>query len=256
MTITDIAVHHSETASDSARRAALEDTAPFAIALIPFGLAVGGASAAADLSATTALFGAMVLLAGAAQLAAVEVLGDGGGIVSVVVVVGLVNLRFVFYGAGMASWFEGLPLGRRLLLVFPIVDQTFMLCQQRFEVEYDLAWRQRYYLSATALLATAFVGSQVVAYRLGSNFPDGLGLHLAAPLAFAGMLANSMKGRSEVIAGMIAASIVVGGANMLGPVGLPLGVIAGVAAGALAGTRQTAQTTDDQVCATCQVSAE
>ena len=247
MTVTDIAVQQSATGSDSARRAAVEDIAPFAIALIPFGLAIGGASAAAGLSATTALFGAIVLFAGAAQLAAVEVLGDGGGIVSVVVVVGLVNLRFVFYGAGMASWFEGLPLRRRLLLVFPIVDQTFMVCQRRFEREHDLGWRQRYYITASAMLMTAFVCSQVVAYRLGSTLPDGLGLHLAAPLAFAGMLGNSLKGRSEVIAGTIAASIVGAGANMLGSVGLPLGVIAGVAVGALAGTTRNVPTTDDQV---------
>ena len=162
-------------------RTAIDDTTPFALALVPFGLAVGAASAAAGLSATTALFGAVVLLAGAAQLAAVETLAADGGILSVVVVGGLVNLRFVFYGAGVATWFDGLPLRRRLLLVFPVVDQTFMLCQQRFADEYDPAWRQRYYLTVTALLGGTFVGCQVIAHRLGANLPDGLGRHDPAP---------------------------------------------------------------------------
>lgn len=227
-------------------RAAIDDTAPFALALVPFGLAVGGASAAAGLSATTALFGAVVLLAGAAQLAAVEMLAADGGILSVVVVAALVNLRFVFYGAGVATWFDGLPLRRRLLLAFPIVDQTFLLCQQRFEDEHDPAWRQRYYLTATALLGGTFVGCQVIAFRLGSNLPDGLGLHLAAPLAFAGMLANSVKGSSAVVAGTIAASIAVVGSSVLGALGLPLGVIAGVTVGATVIRRADDQQIDDE----------
>ncbi len=238
MTMTDIAVHRSATASGSPRRAAIDDTTPFALALIPFGLAVGGASAAAGLSGTTALFGAIVLLAGAAQLAAIEVLGSGGSVFSAVLVAGLVNLRFVFYGTGVASWFDSLPLRRRLLLAFPIVDQTFMLCQQRFEHEHDLAWRQRYYVSATVLLGGTFVGCQVIAYRLGSTLPDGLGLHLAAPLTFAGMLTTSLKRRGDVVAGTIAASIVIAGSSLLGPLGLPLGVMAGVSVGALTPTKQ------------------
>lgn len=238
MTITDIADTRSGTASGSAGRAAIDDTMPFALALIPFGLAVGAASAAAGLSGTTALFGAIVLLAGAAQLAAIEVLGNGGSVLSTVLVVGLVNLRFVFYGAGVASWFDTLPLRRRLVLAFPIVDQTFMLCQQRFEHELDPAWRQRYYLTASAVLGGTFVGCQVIAYRLGSTLPDGLGLHLAAPLTFAGMLMNSLKGRGAVVAGTIAASIVIAGSSLLGPLGLPLGVLAGVSAGALTSSKE------------------
>ena len=65
---------------DSATRRAVRDTAPFAIALIPFGAAVGGASAAAGFSAWESVFGGVALLAGASQLAAIEVIGAGGGI--------------------------------------------------------------------------------------------------------------------------------------------------------------------------------
>ena len=218
-------------------RAALADTAPFAAALIPFGLAVGAASAAADLPATTAMFGALILLAGAAQLAAVETLAADGGILSVIVVVGLVNLRFVFYGAGVADWFAGVSIRRRLLLAFPIVDQTFMLCQQRFEHELDPAWRQRYYLTVTAFLGGTFVGCQGISHLLGTHVPEWLGLHLAAPLAFAGLLANSLRSRGEVIAGSVAAIAVVAGAALLGPAAIASGALVGAVAGCTATRR-------------------
>jgi len=230
MTVTDPRTTGAVAVSPT--RAGLDDTLPFALALIPFGLAVGGASAAAGLPAATALFGAVVLLAGAGQLAAVDVLGSGGGILPVVLVVGLVNLRFVFYGAGVARWFTGLSLCHRLVLAFPIVDQTFMLCQERFADQPDLDWRRRYYLAVTGLLAGTFVVSQVIAFQLGSGLPPGLGLHLAAPLAFAGMLARAMKGRAEIVAGAVAAALLVAGAGVLGPVALPVAVVAGVAVAA------------------------
>jgi len=229
MTIVDTTSHQESATIGSPMRTAFDDTLPFALALIPFGLAVGGTSAAIGLSGLTALFGAVVLLAGAAQLAALETLGAGSGVLSVVLVAGLVNLRFVFYGAGAASWFATLPLRRRLMLAFPVVDQTFMLCQQRFATVNDIVWRQRYYLTVTCMLAATFVLSQVIGFNIGANMPDALGLHLAAPLAFAGMLATAMKTRSDVVAGAIAAVIVIGGTNALGPVTLPLAVLAGVA---------------------------
>jgi predicted branched-subunit amino acid permease len=234
MTVTDSRTSAAVVASPA--RAGFDDALPFALALIPFGLAVGGASAAAGLSATTAAFGAVVLLAGAGQLAAVEVLGSGGGILSVVLIAGLVNLRFVFYGAGIAQWFTGLPLRQRLLLAFPIVDQTFILCQERFADQPDPDWRRRYYLTATGLLAGTFVASQVIAFQLGSGMPRGLGLHLAAPLAFAGLLANAMKGRTEIVAGAMAAALLVAGSGVLGPLALPVAVAAGVIVASAWGT--------------------
>jgi predicted branched-subunit amino acid permease len=214
---------------DTASRQAVKDTTPFAVALIPFGIAIGGASAAAGFSAWESAFGGIVLLAGASQLAAVEVLGSGGGVLATAVVVALINLRFAFYGAGVARWFADAPLRRRLVLVVPIVDQTFMLCQERFGDGTDLTWRQRYYVTATALLVAAFLGSQVVAFHIGGGLPKSLGLHLAAPLAFAGMLAKTVTTSNDLVAGTVAAATVVLGTSVAGTAALPLGVALGVA---------------------------
>lgn len=211
---------------------AVRDTAPFVIALVPFGLAVGSASVAAGLSLAEAVYGALVLLAGAAQLAVVESIGRGDGVVAAVVVTALVNLRFVYYGAGAARWFAEAPMWQRLLLVFPLVDQTFLLGQQRFGDAVGLAWRRRYYLTVTALLAVSFVGSQVVGYRLGAGLPPALGLHLAAPLVFAGMLARHLDTSSARLAAGAAALAVPLVGGVAGPATLPIAIALGVAAGA------------------------
>ncbi|MBX3315160.1 MAG: AzlC family ABC transporter permease [Actinobacteria bacterium] len=218
-----------------AARAALQDTAPFAVALVPFGFAVGVAATHAGLSATENLAGALVMLAGAAQLAVVESIGRGEGIWLAVLVTLLINLRFVLYGAGIAEWFANASRLQRLLLVFPVVDQSFMICQQRFRSEADLAWRRRYYLTTTALLAGCFVGAQALALGFGDVLPDGAGLHLAAPLAFAGMLAKSVHGRTELVVATTAAIALVVVAGTLGPAALPAAVVVGVVTGARMG---------------------
>lgn len=217
-------------APSSARRRALKDIAPFAIALIPFGLAAGGASAQAGLSVGQSMFGATVMLAGAAQLAAVESIGRGDGVLAVAIAVALINLRFVVYGAGVANWFVEAPRRRRFALVYPIVDQTFLLCQQRFDEETDLTWRQHYYLTATAVLATTFVGSQLVSFWLGTSLPDGVGLHLAAPLAFVGLLARALSDRRTIVAAVVAGTAIVIVSGAIGTLSLPVAVGLGVAA--------------------------
>lgn len=236
--MTAVAAATTRTDRDARRggpvRHGLRDASAFALALVPFGLALGSASVAADLTLAQAMFGAVIMLAGAAQLAVVESLGRGDGVAAAVAVAALINLRFVYYGAGAARWFAAAPLWRRVLLAYPLVDQTFVLGQQRFDESTDLRWRQRYYLAATALLATTFVGSQLVAFRLGAAVPSELGLELAAPLVFAGMLARHLDGRKARIAALGAGLAVLIGSGWLGPATLPVAVALGVG---LAGRR-------------------
>lgn len=224
MSTTDTATSDLATAT----RTALRDVVPFVVAIVPFGLAIGSASAAAGLTGFEAIFGAVTILAGSGQLAAIQTIGDEQGFVAVAVIVGLVNMRFVFYGAAVARWFDGAGRLRRLLLVYPIVDQTFMLCQQRFETISDLAWRQRYFMVATGALGGTFVATQAVSYAFGAALPPAIGLQLAAPLVFTGMLAVAARTRRQAIAAVTAAIVATAGSSAFGPLALPVGVIAGV----------------------------
>ena len=222
----------------SAFRAAAGDAMPFVAGLIPFSLAIGAASATAGLTAAESIFAAVILMAGASQLAAIDVIASGGGIFATVSVVILINLRFVLYGSGVSRWFGGASKSRQLFLVFAVVDATFLLCQERFTSGIDIAWRQRYYLTITGLLASVFVLCQAIAYKAGAGLPEGLGLGLAAPLAFGGMLAKSIKGRESVAAAATGALVVVAGSGVLGAAALPAAAICGVFAGLkLAGVR-------------------
>lgn len=212
---------------------AVRDTLPLALPLAPFAIAVGSATAASGIPLLAGTLGGVLLLAGSAQLVLTETLGSGGGLVAAAGVAALVNVRFVLYSAGLAHWFSGGPRWRTLLLAVPLVDQTFLLCERAFAAHPDHGWRWRYYVGLSAVLAGVFLSFQPVGYLLGDVVPAGAGLEMAAPLAFAGMLGSALKRRVDVVAGAVAAVVVVVGAPLPAGLALPVAAVAGIVAGSV-----------------------
>lgn len=204
------------------------------VGLIPFALAIGASAAANGLTLFETLAGAWLLLAGSAQLAAVNLIGGDADVWLTVTTTAIINLRFVLYGAGVARWFAASSPLRRMLLAIPVVDQSFLLCEQRFTDEHDQRWRTNYYLTLTGSLIAAFVTGQVVGFPVGAGLPEGLGLHLAAPLAFVGMLTKSLVNRAGRRAAVAAAASVVAVTALpiawVSSFALPVAIAVGVAA--------------------------
>ena len=231
------AVPPTEPALPSATRLAIGDTLPLAAAVLPFGLAIGATIADSELWAPGALAGALLLMAGASQLAVVGLLNSGAGIAVAVGTALLINARFILYSAGLARWFRQEPLWRRMLLAIPLVDQSFLLGQQRFEGDQpeaaDVEWRRRYYLTVSAMLLAVFVPGQLVGFAVGSSLPEGAGLSMAAPLAFAGMLAMACKTVPAAVAAATGGIAVVVVAGLPSGLSLPVAALVGVAAGSV-----------------------
>lgn len=210
----------------------VRDTVPLALPIVPFALAVGAATADAGISFTAGYLGAAILMAGSSHLVLTETLGDGGTLIAAAGAAVLVSARFALYSAGLAHWFAAGSRRRSLLLAFPLVDQQFLLCQQRFTDEDDDDWRVRYYLAVSGVLIATYLGSLPLGYVLGDSLPDDAGLHLAAPLAFAGLLGPAIRARADVLAALVAAVAVVVLGPLLGALALPAAASAGLVVGA------------------------
>jgi predicted branched-subunit amino acid permease len=206
-------------------------------------VAIGATLAASDVDPVAAHAGTAELSAGASQLAAHDLL-DGGA--SVAVAAGpaiLINVRFVLYGAGFARWFAGEPGWKRFTMVFPIVDQSFVLSERRFADHRDPGWRTRYYLVICTALFGFFFAGQIVGYAVGDLIPDAAGLHLAGPLVFAGLLALSLTSRTMAGCAIAAAATIAVTAGLPGGSGLPLAACAGMTVGVVATRRTTIEET-------------
>jgi len=205
---------------------------PMAVSVIPFGLAIGAAAAASNTPTLPALASAPLILAGAAQLSTIQLLDAGVAPLVVIASALMINARILLYSASLAPWFRGESLGRRLLLALPVIDQLHFTVQPRFERgDLDRSGRITFYVGAATCLLIAWITSNSLAVLVGAQLPESAGLHVAAPVALAGLLARSIDGRRATTVAITAAifSVVA--------VGLPfhsvvlVASLAGIAAG-------------------------
>lgn len=188
---------------------------PMVIGVVPFGLAIGATIGASSLDTTAGLASAPLILAGAAQLATIQMLDAGSAPAVVVVSALLINLRILLYATSLAPWFAQVPRRRRLLLAIAVIDQTHFVCTSRFERgDLDQRGRVAYYLGAGGWLIAAWLASQTLAVVLGARVPTAARLDMAAPFALVGLLAKSVGTRPTVVAAAIAAAVAAGGVGL------------------------------------------
>ncbi len=210
---------------------ALRETTPFVVSLVPFALAIGASAATVGLSLAATITGGALLLAGNAQISLLDSIGTGTGTLLAIAAAVLINLRFAVYGLRFGQWFADEPLHRRLLMALPLVDPNYLLCDTAFREHDCLRWRRQYYLAISAALAATYLGFQVVGYAFAASLPDGIGLEMAAPLAFAAMLGRACATRTEATSAIVAGAVVVGTAPLGSGIALPMALVLGAAAG-------------------------
>ena len=208
------------------------DITPMVIGVLPLGLAIGAAIGTSSIPPLAGWLGGPLIFGGAAQLIAVQLLDAGAAPAVIIVSALLVNARIVMYGAAIAPWFRGASLRQRLLVAAPLIDPLYFTCAARYEQgDLDQRGRLAYYTGAASLLLVAWMAIQAVAITAGGSLPDGVGLHIAAPLVFAGMLAKSTVGRPATVAAAAAALAAAIGTGLPYQSGISLAVAAGVATG-------------------------
>lgn len=211
------------------------DITPMVIGVLPLGLAIGVAISTSSIPALAGWAAGPLIFGGAAQLMAVQLLDAGAAPAVIIVSALLVNSRIVMYSAAIAPWFRTATLRQRLLVAAPLIDPLYLTCAARYErADLDQRGRLAYYAGAAVLLLASWMAIQAVAIAIGDSIPDAAGLHVAAPLAFAGMLAKATVARPAIAAASVAGLVAVTAAGMPYQSGITLAVVAGIGAGCVA----------------------
>jgi len=84
----------------------------------------------------------------------------------------------------------------------------------------------------------AFAGVHAVAIVTQASLPEATGLQIAAPLAFAGLLAKSTVSRPAIRAAIVAAAVATVGAGLPFQSAVLVAALAGLAAGDVSARRQ------------------
>ncbi|WP_255197067.1 AzlC family ABC transporter permease [Halorarius litoreus] len=202
---------------------------PVLVGVVPFGLVAGAAAVNAGLSPAQAVGLSVIVFAGAAQLAAIELLGGGSPLPIVVAIILVINLRMTMYSASIAPHFEGVTARVRSLVAYVLTDQTYALSVTRFRG--SAVSEVAFFLGAALPLWVVWQVCTVVGLVLGANVPDWLPLEFGVPLTFLALLVPNLE---DAATGTAA---IVGGVVATLAVGVPfeLGLLVGAMSGLVAG---------------------
>lgn len=223
-----------ETGALAELRRGVRDVSPIIVGIAPFGLIAGAAGIEAGLSAAQTLGLSVFVFAGASQLAAIELFGQGAGIGLVVLTALIINARMMMYSASLAPHILGFRRRLKLLVTYVLTDQAYALSIARYE-QGDLGDGRKagYYLGVAFTLWVVWQITTAVGIVVGAAVPPGLQLDFAIPLVFLAILAKSIDTPSRQMAAVVGAVVAVLWALL--EVRYNLGLLLGGTAGVLAG---------------------
>ena len=208
------------------RRDGARAAAPLVPAVFAFGASFGVLARGAGIDAIAACVMSATTFAGAAQFAAVSILGSGGGLAAAVVAALLLNLRYAPISISVAHLFRGAPW-RRSLESQLIVDESWAVSSRAGRYERELL------VGAGIALWLAWTGGTAVGALAGEELgdPQRLGLDGAFPALFLALLVTQIRGRAPLSAALLGGGI----ALVLIPVAPPGVPIVAASAAALIG---------------------
>lgn len=208
------------------------------LGVAPFGLIVGVSAVGIGLSAVDAAVMSALMMAGAAQLAAISLLGSAAAPWTILLTVAVINLRHVMYSASLAPWLKRYGLGSRLLMSFVMVDQTYAMSMLRFRKE-DAEFARRDYLLGIGLTMWAnWVATTAIGALLGARVPAGWQLDFTIPLIFLALLVPQVNDRPTLVAAVTGGGLALVLGGLPYNLGLIVASLVGIAAGTIAGRRR------------------
>ncbi|SEM56267.1 Predicted branched-chain amino acid permease (azaleucine resistance) [Gemmobacter aquatilis] len=182
---------------------------PFLIIVVPFGVVFGVAAAAAGMGLIETMGFSVIVIAGAAQFAALQLIQDGAPLFIVILTALAVNLRLAMYSAALTPHLGATPPTVRACLAYCLMDQSFVASM----VEY-----QRRPASPPAEKAAFFFGVALplcpfwyVATWLGVTFgkaiPPEYALDFAVPICFLATVAPMLRGRANLAAAAVSVGV-------------------------------------------------
>jgi 4-azaleucine resistance transporter AzlC len=215
-------------------RAGLRASLPLLIAIGPFGLVTGVAMAAGGIPPLEAMAMSVLVYAGAAMLAATQLIAAGAPALVIVAAAFIVNLRLLMYSASIRPYFAHQSLTRRLIVSYALVDNPYALFMQRFGPHPEAPGKFDFFVGLAIPIWICWQVSVGIGVLVGNQLPAAWKLDFAAPLAFIAMSIPLLRDKPMVAAAVSAGVTAVLAHGLPLRSGLALAAVVGIAVGLLA----------------------
>ena len=226
----------TSTTRKSPYRQGIIDSSPFILVIIPFASLFGVLATEAGLSVVETMAFSIVVIAGAAQFTALQLMQENVPTAIVLISALAVNLRMAMYSASLTPYIGAAPLWQRALCAYLTVDQSYVVGVSKFEREPDMTVPARvaYFLGAVTPIVPLWYAFTYIGAVLGAQIPESWALDFAIPITFLAMIAPMFRTAAHVIAALVAVVVSLLAAGVPYSLGLIIAGIAGMIAGAQA----------------------
>jgi 4-azaleucine resistance transporter AzlC len=196
-------------------RAGARDAIPFALAGLITAISFGISARAAGVPAAATIAMSVLVYAGAAQFAAVAILGQGGSVAAAVLAAVLMNARYIAMGIAIGPSLKGGRI-RRAFEGQAVVDASWALAN-RGDGRFD---RHTLFGSSAAQYLTWQTGTVIGAFAGGVlPDPEALGIDVVFPAFFLALLVGELRD-AEAGAVAVGGAIVAVVLGLLAPAGI------------------------------------
>lgn len=180
--------------------------APFVFVVAPFALLFGVLATEAGLNVLETMAFSIVVIAGAAQFTALQLMQENAPTIIVLASALAVNLRMAMYSAALTPYLGAASLWQRATLAYFILDQSYACCMIEYEARPKMSLADRLAFFAGTVLPVVFVWylCTYIGAAIGAQIPDTWALDFALPITFLALLAPLLRTRAHLIAAFVA----------------------------------------------------
>jgi predicted branched-subunit amino acid permease len=177
-----------------------------------------------------------MVIAGAAQFTALQLLTDGAPTLIALVSALAVNLRMAMYSASLTPWIGEATLGQRAIAAYFTVDQSYACAIVAFEQNPGWGIRQRlaYFFGVVTPICPLWYLFTLIGALVGTSIPQGLALDFALPITFLAMIGPMLRTPAHVLAALVSVVTALIFAVLPYNLGLLVAGVAGMMTGAQA----------------------
>lgn len=220
---------------DSAFWQGFRDGLPYLLVVGPFGMLFGVVATEAGLNVFEALTFSVMVIAGAAQFTALQLLQDGAPTIVVILSALAVNLRMAMYSASLTPHIGKAPMWQRAVAAYFTVDQSYAISITTFEKnpDWSVARKVSYFFGVITPVCPMWYVLTLVGAILGSAIPPEFALDFALPITFIAMIAPMLRSLPHLSAATVAVVM----ALVCAPLPLNLGLLVAALLGMMTGAQ-------------------
>ena len=187
--------------------AGMREGVPIIFGFVPVGVAYALMARQAGLNVPETIFMSASVFAGASQMMAAGMIGQGAGFVTIVLATFIMNLRHVIMSTCVFNRMQPAPLGLRLVAAFGLTDESFGIFSTLEEDRCSIS----FFLGLITVTYSSWLTGTALGAVFSSFLPEIITLSLSASLygLFIGILAPNLGGNVRLILLVLLAGVTV-----------------------------------------------